>query len=155
MAKNWYNYWLEPEENYGSHNSKAARARQRMRKEAEETRGYPHSGDRYQKKSASNAQVYMNSAASRGYPQSGDKYQKQAAQNAPKTQMKSISQKESNRVSGGEMMKATQAAKNVNALRQQGYSAKEAVRKTNRNILHEAFSEANSLSKLKDKIKKR
>ena len=82
MAKNWYNYWLEPEENHGSHNSKAAKARRNMKKEAE-ARGYPKSGDRYQKKAASNN--YSNSAANRGYPQSGDSYQKQAAANTTST----------------------------------------------------------------------
>lgn len=154
MAK-WYDPWLTSQEKKNLQvGQKGIRARQRQQEEARETRGYPKSGDRYQKQAAANN--YSNSAANRGYPQSGDSAQKQAAQNAPKTRnyMKS-NQNESNRVSGGGMMKAAKSAQNVNALRKKGYSAKEAVRKTNRNALYEAFSEANSLSDLKNKIRKK
>ena len=60
-----------------------------------DNRGYPRSGDSYQKQAARNAPVIKTQAASnakkpsderndtRGYARSGDSYQKQAARNAP------------------------------------------------------------------------
>lgn len=87
----WYNYWLEPEERRGQVSARAAKARKKIKEEAK-TRGYPTSGDRYQKKSAANATVRRTGLmkneydregeTTRGYPHSGDMSQKQSASNA-------------------------------------------------------------------------
>ena len=55
MAK-WYDPWLTDQEKKSLQvGQKGIRARRRMKEEGAETRGYPKSGDRYQKQAAGNA----------------------------------------------------------------------------------------------------